>query len=254
MSHVEVHRLIRPAKRRLGRIVQIEALPPQPARHDGTHWGLGRQPFVHGYYGARSDLRFNKKMPALQAAIEAAIEAGVPAEEAEALTLDELVITPDLLSGSVGGATFETRWPPTSVERPSIEGADSMPGTSGGVITISAQVDAGNVFAQNTSAQIPPMAFITGFSIAIFVNAGINFGIALSAGGIGLYNAHHAAGGGTDPGDGNMINAQCSIYTKSGGPTQMSMSTSAVESWPQSVHASISWVNAVLRSGEPVRR
>lgn len=254
MAHVPVHDTSGAARRRLGRIVQVEALPPQPARHDQSPWDFRRRPWVHGYYGARADLRFGKKSPELAVLIEACLAAGEDPETCEELGLPEPIVIPAPGAGPSPPPRWGVIWPPRGAERPELEGLDLMPGTSGGVITLAAQVEAGSVFAQNTSGQIPPKAFITGFSIADFVSAGVDFSLALSAGGIGLYNARHTSGAGTDASNGNMINTLCSIYTKSGGPAQMSMSTSAVGSWAQNVIASISWVIGVPRSGAPVRR
>jgi hypothetical protein len=59
MSHIIVHRIEDIAARRIGRIAQIDALPPQLDRHVGNHWQLNRVPFARGYtphrvYGRRA--------------------------------------------------------------------------------------------------------------------------------------------------------------------------------------------------------
>ena len=50
MSHIIVHDQTARARARMGRIVQIAALPPQLDRHDDDHWQLNRATIVRGSY------------------------------------------------------------------------------------------------------------------------------------------------------------------------------------------------------------
>ena len=50
MSHIAVHRFDDVARRRLARLAQVAALPPQLERHDGKHWQLNRVPPIRGSY------------------------------------------------------------------------------------------------------------------------------------------------------------------------------------------------------------
>jgi hypothetical protein len=42
MSHINVHIITERATRRIGRVEQVRALAPWPAKHDGDHWQLNR--------------------------------------------------------------------------------------------------------------------------------------------------------------------------------------------------------------------
>ena len=108
MSHIIVHRIDALARRRIGRTAQIEALPPQLPRHDGNHWQLNRRGWVHAAIEGWYSERLGPTDPRLLAAREAAEDAGVAPDLIDDLTLDDLVITPEIVSGNVGGITFST--------------------------------------------------------------------------------------------------------------------------------------------------
>ena len=108
MSHITVHRRGKLRTGEIGRVAQILALPPQPARHDGKHWDFTRRGFAHGFFLGRYDERTGKTDPIVAAAREAALAAGVDPALVEQIDIDDLLVTPEFISGSVGGINFRT--------------------------------------------------------------------------------------------------------------------------------------------------
>ena len=117
MSHITVHRRGKLRTGEIGRVAQIEALPPQPARLDQSLWQINRKAFTHGVYPGRLSMRVGKQDPRLDAAKEAALDAGADPALVEQLDIDDLIITPEFISGSVGGIAFRTRWGPAAGRR-----------------------------------------------------------------------------------------------------------------------------------------
>lgn len=111
------------ARTRIARTEQVRALAPFPARHDGNHWGLNRVAWVHPRIPGRADLLLGKDNASLARAREALADAGAPLDAIESLTLDELVITPDLISGGPEG--FNIR---TNIQEPRPGVADNIVG------------------------------------------------------------------------------------------------------------------------------
>ena len=108
MSHITVHRRGKLRTGEIGRVAQIEALPPQPARHQGDHWDFTRRGFAHGFFPGHYDERTGKTDPIVAAAREAALEAGIDPALVEQIDIDDLIVTPEFISGSVGGINFRT--------------------------------------------------------------------------------------------------------------------------------------------------
>ena len=106
MSHITVHRRGKLRTGEIGRVAQILALPPQPARHQGDHWDFTRRGFAHGFFPGRYDERTGKTDPIVAAAREAALAAGVDPTLVDDIDINDLIVTPEFLSGNVGGISF----------------------------------------------------------------------------------------------------------------------------------------------------
>ncbi len=108
MSHIIVHRIEDLARRRIGRTAQIDALPPQQARHVGNHWQLNRRSFAHAAFLNMLPDRVGKEDPVLKAAKQAALDAGIALDLVNTLTLDQVMVTPDSITTTIGGRTITT--------------------------------------------------------------------------------------------------------------------------------------------------
>lgn len=87
---------------------QVDALPPRVAVANFNPNTGFRRPYMHGYYSGRADLRYGPDSPALARAREALEDQGAPQDVIDALDLDELVVTPDLISGGPEGFNIAT--------------------------------------------------------------------------------------------------------------------------------------------------
>ncbi len=110
MSHVIVHDVSEIARRRIARQQQIEALPPGPERIARNLWVPWRRPWVHAAYAGTLGARVGPEPVELRALKRAALEQGLPLEEVEALTMDEVLVTPDFASATIAGQTVQVRY------------------------------------------------------------------------------------------------------------------------------------------------
>ena len=108
MSDIKIHDYSARARTRIARLKQIEALPPQPARHQGDHWDFTRRGFAHGFFPGRYGERTGRVDPIVAAAREAALEAGIDISLVDDIDIGDLIVTPEFISGNVGGISFRT--------------------------------------------------------------------------------------------------------------------------------------------------
>ena len=109
MSDIKIHDYAQRARRSTAVRAQAAALPPQPERHDGDHWDLNRRGFAHAFYPGMAGLRTGSLDPVVAAAREAALDAGVDPTLVDDIDIEDLIVTPEFISGTVGGITFRTR-------------------------------------------------------------------------------------------------------------------------------------------------
>lgn len=161
------------ARRRLGRTAQVEALPPQLARYDfNPHVGF-RRPFVHAYYSERRDLRLGSEAPALRRAMEELLAAGADPELVEALTLEDLAITPEIVEVELGGIpiTAALAAPASKPKKAAVAYVDAGPEQS--VFVSFARQSAAQAPRQTqTSAPVPSPARLTAFTYMLEFSAG----------------------------------------------------------------------------------
>ena len=110
MSHISVHRVEQIAKRRLARIAQIEAMPPQPERYDGDHWNFTRPSIVHAVYPGLAANRIGKDDPRVADIKSKALAANIDIDIVNDLTLDDFIVFPDGLSATIGGISFRSQF------------------------------------------------------------------------------------------------------------------------------------------------
>ncbi len=110
MSHVIVHDVSDIARQRIARQQQIEALPPGPERIARNLWVPWRRPWVHAAYAGTLGARVGPEPVELRALKRAALEQGLPLEEVEALTMDEVLVTPDFASATIAGQTVQVKY------------------------------------------------------------------------------------------------------------------------------------------------
>ncbi len=145
MSHVIVHDVSDIARQRIARQQQIEALPPGPERIARNLWVPWRRPWVHAAYAGTLGARVGPEPVELRALKRAALEQGLPLEEVEALTMDEVLVTPDFASATIAGQTVQVRYG-TARESEYSERLKAMkPGVITGWIHTSVTIEDGSI-------------------------------------------------------------------------------------------------------------
>lgn len=214
MSHIEIHDYTQRARRSLGRLAQVAALPPQPARHDGDHWDFGRRGFAHALLAGHYDDRVGSKDPRLLAIQQAAIDEGVPIEDVEELTLDDLLVTPDLLSVVIGGKLIQFR-PGDPRREKQLATLKYKPSGRGGIAGVQIFTDA--PAATRSGGSIPDNVFLRGVHVVVSDTANVSYGVNLSIGGrIPLITNMNAKMSGGTPGVETHL--PLTMFVERGGP------------------------------------
>lgn len=120
--------IVTPTPPGLGELLAREQRPGPGARHDGNHWGLNRRGWAHGFYSNSGLERYDPKSTERQALERAARDAGKTEDELDGLSLDELLVLPELIEQLAGGISSFIR--PSQPAATSREGLD----TAGAVV------------------------------------------------------------------------------------------------------------------------
>lgn len=96
MSRITVDRLDDLARRRIARLAQVAALPPQPARHAREHWQFTRKPWIHERRPRMLGLSVGEDTPLVAYIHKNPKLADAIAAQYPDLDLEQLLVDPEL--------------------------------------------------------------------------------------------------------------------------------------------------------------